>query len=71
MSAAADKPDLVRVKAVRMGARGIEGLVELSDGTEEWREPSMITATGTITRADGTVEHSDLQIGGEGCTELP
>ena len=65
MCGADEQPKLVRVKATRVTPTGIEGLVELSDGTEEWRPPSKVTATAVVTRADGTVERTDLTIGGE------
>lgn len=65
-------PTVVELLDTRVTNEGkLEGLVKLSDGTVEWREPSSVTVEGRVTRAaDGSVEDvqiSNVSLGGESC----
>lgn len=66
-----NEPTVVELLDTRIVDGKLEGLVKLSDGTQEWRPPSVVTVEGRVTRgADGSVEDvniGNVSLGGPSC----
>lgn len=60
-------PTVVELLETRTRDGQLEGLVRLSDGSQEWRAPSSVEVTVTNDRTGEDAQVSNVKLGGPSC----